>query len=76
MRYKGVNQSMHPINQQAVVNRLNRRIFLGNGLAGSLGTMAASRLRAEEAGAPWLKTKGQKGDLPVSIRCPIADGSV
>lgn len=45
---------MHPINQQAVVNRLNRRIFLGNGLAGSLGTMAASRLRAEEAGAPWL----------------------
>ena len=51
MRYKGVNQSMHPINQQAVVNRLNRRIFLGNGLAGSLGTMAASRLRAEEAGA-------------------------
>jgi hypothetical protein len=54
MRYKGVNQSMHPINQQAAVNRLNRRIFLGNGLAGSLGTMAASRLRAEEAGAPWL----------------------
>ena len=45
---------MHPINQQAAVNRLNRRIFLGNGLAGSLGTMAASRLRAEEAGAPWL----------------------
>ena len=54
MRYTGVNQSMHPINQQAAVNRLNRRIFLGNGLAGSLGTMAASRLRAEEAGAPWL----------------------
>lgn len=46
-----------------LANRLNRRIFLGGGLAGMLGTLAAGRLRAEatkiapspgEMDRPWV----------------------
>ncbi len=45
---------MRLTNHPALANHLNRRIFLGTGLAGMLGGMAAGKLRSEEAGANWL----------------------
>lgn len=53
MRDTGVNQTMLPNPSTALVDRLNRRVFLGAGLAGMLGTTATGRLRAEETGTVW-----------------------
>jgi len=48
-----VKQTMLPNPSTALVDRLNRRVFLGAGLAGMLGTTATGRLRAEETGTVW-----------------------
>ncbi len=45
---------MNITNQPALANHLNRRIFLGGGLAGILGMAAAGRLHAEDTESHWI----------------------